>query len=103
MGIVKITNENFRSEVLESDVPVLVDFWATWCGPCQMQAPVLDELASEYSSIKIGKINIDEEQRLAMEYGVTSIPTLMLFKNGKAEQTLVGLRQKAELVSVLGL
>ena len=103
MEIVKITKDNFKSEVLDSKVPVLVDFWATWCGPCQMQAPVLDEIAAENSGIKIGTINIDDEQLLAIEHGVTSIPTLMLFKDGHAVKTLVGLRQKNDLMAELGL
>ena len=103
MGTVKITKDNFKAEVLDSKVPVLVDFWATWCGPCQMQAPVLDEIAAENNDIKIGKINIDDEQLLAIEHGVTSIPTLMLFKDGHAVKTLVGLRQKDELMAELEL
>ena len=103
MGTVKITKDNFKSEVLDSKVPVLVDFWATWCGPCQMQAPVLDEIAAENSDIKIGKINIDDEQLPAIEHGVTNIPTLMLFKDGHAVKTLGGLRQKDELMAELGL
>lgn len=103
MEVIKITNDNFKQEVLESSKPILVDFWATWCGPCKMQAPVLDELAAEYDSIKIGKLNIDEEQALAIQYRVSSIPTLMLFKDGEPVQTLVGLRSKDDLAKALGL
>lgn len=103
MEVIKITNDNFQKEVLESSKPVLVDFWATWCGPCRMQAPVLEELAAESDSVKIGKLNIDEEQALAIKYRVSSIPTLMLFKDGQVAETLVGLRSKNELAEMLGL
>lgn len=103
METIKITKENFEAEVVNAGTPVLVDFWAGWCGPCMMQGPILDEMADEYDGIKIGKINIDEEQQLAMKFGVTSIPTLMYFKDGKAVETLVGLRSKEQLVEVLGL
>lgn len=103
MDILKITNDNFEKEVIESEVPVLVDFWAAWCGPCMMQGPVLDELAGEYDSIKIGKINVDEEPMLAMKFNVTGIPTMMYFKGGEAVETMVGLRSKDQLVQVLGL
>ena len=103
MEVMKITKENFDQEVLNSDKPVLVDFWAGWCGPCMMQGPVLDELANENDNIKIAKINIDEEQELAISFGVTSIPTMMFFKDGKVSDTLVGLRSKEQLIQGLGL
>ena len=103
MSVLTITKENFEAEVLNSDKPVLVDFWASWCGPCMMQGPVLDEMAGEYDNIKIGKINIDEQQELAIKYGVMSIPTLMFFKDGKPTDTLVGLRSKEQLAQSLGL
>ena len=101
--VLKITQENFETEVLQSDKPVLIDFWATWCGPCRMQGPVLDEIAAETDAIKIGKVNVDEEQMLALKFGITSIPTLMLFKDGKEADKLVGLRSKEELKQLLGL
>lgn len=103
MDIIKITKDNFEAEVINSDKPVLVDFWAGWCGPCMMQGPVLDEIADEYDNIKVGKINIDEQQELAIRFGVMSIPTLMYFKGGEAAETLVGLRSKEQLVQSLGL
>ncbi len=103
MDIVKITEGNFEKEVKESEKPVLVDFWASWCGPCMMQGPVMDELAKERDDIKVGKINIDEEQALAVRFGVSSIPTLMLFRGGKAVSTLVGLRSKEQILRDLGL
>lgn len=103
MDIIKITKDNFEAEVTNSDKPVLVDFWAGWCGPCMMQGPVLDEIADEYDNIKVGKINIDEQQELAIRFGVMSIPTLMYFKGGEAAETLVGLRSKEQLVQSLGL
>ena len=103
MEIVKITKDNFEKEVIGSDIPVLVDFWASWCGPCMMQGPVLDELAGEYDTIKIGKINVDEEQLLAMKFNVTGIPTMICFKGGEAVQTMVGLRSKEQLIQALDL
>lgn len=103
MNIITITKDNFEAEVLESGKPVLIDFWATWCGPCRMQSPVLDEIAAETDTIKIGKVNVDEEQMLALKFGITSIPTLMLFKDGKEADKLVGLRSKEELKQILGL
>ena len=97
-NIVTLTQENFAKEVLQSPTPVLVDFWAEWCGPCKMLAPVLDELAEEYTGrVRIGKVNIDEHQELATQYGIQSIPTLLLFNQGQVTEQVVGLRSKREL------
>ena len=103
MAVTFLTKDNFKSEVMQADKPVLIDFYADWCGPCQMQGPVLDEIAQEYDNVKIGKVNVDEEQALALHYGITSIPTLMVFKDGEVSDTLVGLRSKEELLKVLGI
>jgi thioredoxin 1 len=97
-NIVALTQENFAKEVLQSTTPVLVDFWAEWCGPCKMIAPILDELAEEYDGrIKIGKVNIDDQQTLAAEYSVRAIPTLLLFNQGQVADQIVGLRSKRDL------
>jgi thioredoxin 1 len=97
-NIVTLTEDNFPSEVLQSSQPVLVDFWAEWCGPCKMLAPILDELAEEYNGrVKIGKVNIDDHQSLAAQYGIRSIPTLLLFHQGQVADQLVGLRSKRDL------
>jgi len=97
-NIVNLTQENFAAEVLKASTPVLVDFWAEWCGPCKMIAPVLDELAEEHAGqIKIGKVNIDQQQALAAEYGVRAIPTLLLFHQGQVADQMVGLRSKKDL------
>ena len=101
MSVVTITKENFRTEVLESDKPVLVDFWASWCGPCRMLSPVVDEIAEEIGSVKVGKVNVDEQPALAEQFGVASIPTLILFKDGKAVETSVGVRPKAAILAML--
>ncbi len=90
MAVMTITKENFETEVLKSDQPVLVDFWAAWCGPCKMMGPIIDEIAQENDSIKVGKINIDEQQELAVKYGIMSIPTVVLFENGEPRETSVG-------------
>ena len=89
--------------MLKSDVPVLVDFWAVWCGPCQMQGPIVDELAEEVSGIKFGKLNVDENMSLAQQYRVASIPTLLVFKNGKIAASAVGLQSKEGLKKLLGI
>jgi thioredoxin 1 len=97
-NIVTLTDANFSQEVLNSATPVVVDFWAEWCGPCKMIAPVLDELAGEYDGrVKIGKVNIDEHQQLAVTYGINSIPTLLFFKGGKVSEQVVGLKSKRDL------
>lgn len=102
MSVLKITSENYEEEVLNSKEKVLIDFYADWCGPCKMMAPVVEEVAEELEGkIKVGKVNVDENQDLAMEYGVMSIPTLVVIENGKAVKTLVGFRSKQELKNLL--
>jgi thioredoxin len=101
-NIVTLTAENFDQEVIKSPTPVLVDFWAEWCGPCKMVAPILDELATEYDGkVKIGKVNIDDHQSLASEYGIRAIPTLLLFKDGQVADQIVGLRSKRDFKAKL--
>lgn len=101
MALIHITKDNFNKEVMESEKTVLLDFWATWCGPCQMIAPVLDEIAEECPDITVGKIDVDEEQELAMSFGITSIPTLIVIKNGKAVEKAVGMRAKNQILEMI--
>ena len=98
MAEIILTSENFENEVLKSDKNVLVDFWASWCGHCKMLAPTIEAIAEEYDSFKVGKVNVDDEPDLAQAYGISSIPTLILFKDGKAADMMVGLRSKDEIV-----
>lgn len=102
MAEIKLTAQNFKTEVMDSDVPVLVDFWATWCGPCRMLAPVIEEISREYDGkIKVGKVNTDEEQVLAMKYGINAIPTVILFKDGKIAGQSVGYAPKDSFVKMI--
>ena len=102
MSVLKITSENFEKEVLNSEVPVLVDFFATWCSPCKMMSPVVEELEKEMEGkAKVYKIDTDEEQNLAIKYGIMSIPTFIVFKNGEVANKAVGMRDKQELIDLL--
>ena len=101
-NILTLNNGNFSTEVLNSSTPVLVDFWAEWCGPCKMIAPVLDELAGEYDGrVKIGKVNIDDDQALASQYGIRAIPPLLVFKGGQVAEQIVGMKSKRDLKASL--
>ncbi len=102
MAEVKITSANFESEVLKSELPVLVDFWAAWCGPCRMLAPAVAQIADEYDGkVKVGKVNVDEEPELAQRFGIMSIPTVLAFKDGKKTATSIGLVPKDKLLALL--
>ena len=102
MAAIVITKENFDREVLKAEGTVLVDFWATWCGPCRMLSPIVDEVASEHPDVKVGKINVDEQPELAQQFGIMSIPTLLVFKNGEKVQESVGLIPKEKVEALLG-
>lgn len=101
MAAITITKENFKQEVLESKVPVLIDFWAAWCGPCKMVGPVIDQIAAENSDFKVGKINVDEQVELAGQFGVMSIPTICVFKDGQLVKKEVGARPKEAILDML--
>ena len=102
MAEIRITSENFEEEVIGSPLPVLVDFWASWCGPCRMLAPVIDQIAEEMDGkVKVGKVNVDEESELAERFGIMSIPTVMVFKNGEVSATSIGVRPREELLALL--
>ena len=100
---VELTSENFNDEVLSCDKPVIVDFWAEWCGPCRMLSPIIEEIAAEREDIKVCKLNVDDEPELANSYGVSAIPTVICFKSGKPAGTSLGFKQKDELIKALGI
>ena len=102
MAVITITKKNFAQEVLQSEKPVLLDFWASWCGPCRMLSPIVDEVAEERGDVKVGKVNVDEQPELAGEFGVMSIPTLLVFEQGKLVRQAVGARPKASVLDLLG-
>lgn len=103
MSAITITQNNFKKEVLESSEPVLIDFWATWCGPCRMIAPIVEQIADEQAgALKVGKINVDEEPQLAAQFGVMSIPTLVLFKDGQMVGKSIGVKPKQAIMSMIG-
>lgn len=101
MNVLTITKENFEREVLQSSQPVLVDFWAVWCGPCQMLSPVVEQVAEERTDVKVGKVNVDEQPELAQQFGIMSIPTLMVFRDGKLVQQSIGVIPKESIENLL--
>ena len=101
MSAINVNKNNFDQEILNSDKPVLLDFWASWCGPCRMVSPIVDEIAAERSDIKVGKINVDEQSELAAQFGVMSIPTLVVMKSGRIVNQAVGARPKAQILAML--
>ena len=101
MSAININKNNFRNEVLDFEKPVLLDFWASWCGPCRMVSPIVDEIAAERGDIKVGKVNVDEERELAGQFGVMSIPTLVVIKGGKVVNQMVGARPKSQILAML--
>ena len=103
MKVIEITSENFNEEVMKSDKPVLLDFWAGWCMPCRMLSPVVDEIAEEFDSIKVGKVNIEEQEELTAKFGINSIPTLAYIKEGQLADVSVGVKSKESILEMLGL
>ena len=101
MAVINITLENFEAEVIKSEKTVLVDFWASWCGPCRMLSPVVDEIGEERTDIKVGKVNVDEQEELAMRFGIMSIPTLIVFKKGEPVKKTMGVQPKAAILGLL--
>ena len=101
MSAININKNNFQNEVLNSEMPVLLDFWAPWCGPCRMVSPIVDEIAAERGDIKVGKVNVDEQPELAAQFGVMSIPTLVVMKGGKVVNQMVGARPKSQILAML--
>ena len=98
MNVLKITNKNFEEEVLNSDKPVIIDFYAEWCGPCKMMSPIIDSIAEENQELKVGKINVDEAQELAVRYNIMSIPTIIIFKNGNEHKKIIGVTSKENIL-----
>ena len=101
MSVIHVTKENFQQEVLQSDKPVILDFWASWCGPCRMVGPILDEIAEEREDVKVCKVNVDEEPELANQFSIMSIPTLMVFKNGEKTNQALGAMPKHQILELL--
>lgn len=101
MAVTTITKDNFNKEVLQAGVPVLVDFWASWCGPCRMLSPIVDEIAEQYTGLKVGKVNVDEQEELAIKFGIMSIPTLIVFRDGEVVAQSVGVKSKEAILDML--
>ncbi len=101
MAVVTITKENFNAEVMQAGCPVLLDFWATWCGPCRMVSPIVDEIGEEVTGAKVGKVNVDEQPELAQAFGIASIPTLLVIRDGRTVHSAVGVRSKEEILQML--